>query len=163
MLLVRSSKYLSSLFFCKGDIGLVVCWCCFLKGVFLDDENTKYLKLSILHILKGVNSWFWSKFLNIFQDCFSIKETLVLSFDDVVFTKGGCLDDKYDILLQSKNLHILKVVNPFFWSEVPTIFRAYFSVTKTLILSFDDVVFSKGGFLDDKNDIFKIVGKFAYF
>ena len=32
-------------------------------------------------------------------------------------------------------------------------FRAYFSVKEKLVLSFDDVDFSKGGFLDHKNDI----------
>ena len=32
-------------------------------------------------------------------------------------------------------------------------FRAYFSVKETLVLSFDDVVFLKRGFLDRKNDI----------
>ena len=42
------------------------------------------------------------------------------------------------------------------WSEVPNIFRTYFSVQKTLVLSFVDVVFSKGGFLDYKNDILNI-------
>ena len=34
--------------------------------------------------------------------------------------------------------------------ENSNIFRAHFSVKETLVLSFEDVVFSKGGFLDDK-------------
>ena len=34
-------------------------------------------------------------------------------------------------------------------------FRAYFSVKETLGLSFDDVVFSKGAFLDDKKEILR--------
>ena len=42
---------------------------------------------------------FSSKFPNIFQVFFSVKETLALSFDDVVFSKGGCLDVKNVILL----------------------------------------------------------------
>ena len=33
------------------------------------------------------------------------------------------------------------------------IFRAFFSVKETLVLSFDNFVFLKGGFLDDKNVI----------
>ena len=48
-------------------------------------------------ILVKISKYFWSKFLNIFQVYFSVKETLVLSFDDVVFSKGGSLDDKNDI------------------------------------------------------------------
>ena len=34
-----------------------------------------------------------------------------------------------------------------------TIFRAYFSVQETLVLSFNHVILSKGGFLVHKNDI----------
>ena len=52
----------------------------------------------------------------------------MLSFDDVVFLKRGFLDRKNDILLKTKHLHILKGVNPCFWSEVPNIFRAYISL-----------------------------------
>ena len=42
------------------------------------------------------------------------------------------------MLLWSKNLHVLEGVTPD-------------SGQKFQVLSFDDVVFSKGGFLDDKN------------
>ena len=40
-----------------------------------------------------------------------------------------------------------------FRSKIANIFRAYFTVIERLFWSFDDVFFSKGGFLDDKNDI----------
>ena len=40
-----------------------------------------------------------------------------------------------------------------FLAKVPNIFQDYFSVKATLALSFHDVVFSKGVFLDDKNGI----------
>ena len=50
-------------------------------------------------------------------------------------------------------LQFLKRVNPWLSSEVSNIFRAYFSVQDTLVLSFDHVVLSKGGFLVHKNDI----------
>ena len=153
MLLVRRSKYVTNLLFCNKDIDFVVWWYCFLKRRLLDDKNDLLLKSKNLHILKGVNPCFWSEVPTIFRAFFSVTKTLILSFDDVVFSTGGFLDDKNDLLLQSKNFHILKGVNPCFWSEVLTIFRAYFSVTKTLILSFDEVVFSTGGFLDDKNDL----------
>ena len=45
---------------------------------------------------------FSSKFPNIFQVFFSVKETLALSFDDVVFSKGGCLDVKNVITIVEK-------------------------------------------------------------
>ena len=73
---------------------------------------------------------------------------MVLSFVGVVHSKGGVLDDKNVIKLKLKISIFLKGVNPRFWSNVPNIFRAYFSVKETLVLSFDDVLFLKGGFLD---------------
>ena len=41
-------------------------------------------------------------------------------------------------------------------------FNVFFSLGVTLVLSFDDVFFSKGGFLDHKNDILLVL-KSAYF
>ena len=35
-------------------------------------------------------------------------------------------------------------------AKIPVIFGAYFSVKETSVFSFDDVVLSKGGFLDNK-------------
>ena len=76
-----------------------------------------------------------------------------MSFNHVVLSKGGFLVHQNDILLKSKSLHILKRVNPGFSLEVSNILRAYFSVQETLVLSFDHVVLSKGGFLVHKNNI----------
>ena len=50
-------------------------------------------------------------------------------------------------------MHILKQINPGFLLEVSNILRAYFSVQETLVLSFDHVFLSNGGFLVHKNDI----------
>ena len=36
-------------------------------------------------------------------------------------------------------------------TSAPVTFGAYFSVKETSVFSFDDVVLSKGGFLDNKN------------
>ena len=90
---------------------------------------------------------------NIFRVYFSVQDTLDLLFDHVVLSKGGFLVHKTDILLYSKNLHILKRVNPWFLSSIPNIFPAYFRVEENLVLSFDHVFLSKGGFLNPKNDI----------
>ena len=59
-----------------------------------------------MHILKRVNPRLRSEVRNIFRTYFSVKETLLLSFEDAVFLKGGFLDHNNDILLWSKNLHI---------------------------------------------------------
>ena len=72
------------------------------------------------------------------------------------FSKGGFLNDKNAILLRPKNLHISLGSlrgEPMILSKIPIIFRAYFSVKETLVLSFHDVDFLQGGFLDDKNVI----------
>ena len=65
--------------------------------------------------------------------------------------KGGFLDDKNVILVLLKNLHNSKW---FWYLKIPNISQAYFSVKETLVLWLDDVVFSKGGFSDNKNVIF---------
>ena len=52
-----------------------------------------------MHILKGVTSRFPSLDPNIFQTYFSVRETLVLSFEDVVSSKGAFLDHKNKMLL----------------------------------------------------------------
>ena len=123
------------------------------KRGYLDHKNDILPLSRNLHILKRVNPWFWSSIPNIFRALFSVQETLVLTFDHVVLSKGGFLVHKNDILLYLKILHVLKRVNPWFLSSVPNIFRAYFSVQETLVLSFDHVVLSKGGFLVHINDI----------
>ena len=126
MILIRSSKYPSSLLFCKRDICLVVCWCCFLNRRLFSPEKPHFTIAKNLHILKRVYPWFWSEVPHIFRAYFSVKETLVLSFINVVLSKGSFLVHKNDILLKSKNLHILKRVNQWFWSEVPNIFEPTF-------------------------------------
>ena len=73
----------------------------------------------------------------------------------MLFTqKGGFLDHKNVILVLLKNVHNSKGVNLWFRWKIPNIFQAYVSVKGTLVLWLDDVVFSKGGFLENKNVIF---------
>ena len=50
-------------------------------------------------IFPRVNLWFLSKIANIFPVYFSVRETLVLLFHDVVFSKEGFSDQKNVILL----------------------------------------------------------------
>ena len=74
----------------------------------------------------------------------------------------GLLDDTNVILLQSKNLHFSKVVNPWFWSKIKDIFWGTSLWKRARFLSLDDVVFTKGGFLDEKKCHFTIVEKFTF-
>ena len=151
--MVISSKYFSSLLFCSRALGFVVWSCCLVKRRLFSPLKRHFTIVEKIAYFKPGYPWFWSSVRNIFRAYFSVQETLVLSFDPIVLSKGGFLVHKYDILQLSRNLHILKRVNPWFSSSVPNIFRAYFSVQETLVLSFDHVVLLKGGFLLHKNDI----------
>ena len=75
----------------------------------------------------------------------------MLSFGDFVFSKGGFLDDK--------NVDHFTIVENFadifpkgLNYDAGQKFQISF-VKRTLFLSFDDVLFSKGGFLDNKEVI----------
>ena len=74
----------------------------------------------------------------IFPFYVSVKETLVLSFDDVVFSKGGFLDYWNVILLESKNLYFSKYLSSLLFCKRDLVF---------------EFVSSKRGFLDYKNVI----------
>ena len=74
-------------FFCKRDLGFSSDDVVFSKWVFLDYKNVISLWSKNLRFFKGVNSWFLSKIPIIFGAYFSGKETLVFSFDDVVYQK----------------------------------------------------------------------------
>ena len=54
-------------------------------------KNSKYLA-NILFCNRDLGFGSNHRFLYIFPFYVSVKETLVLSFDDVVFSKGGFLD-----------------------------------------------------------------------
>ena len=82
------------------------------KKGFLVHKNDVLVESKSLHILKRANPGFSSKVPNIFQAHFSVQESLGLSFYHVVFSKGGFLVHKNDMLPESKNWHILKRVNP---------------------------------------------------
>ena len=151
MILVKNSKCLSSLLFgirytsflSSDDV-------VFPKGGFLDHINVILLQSKNLHFSKGVNQWFWLNIPNFFQASFFCKRELRFSSDDGIFSKWVFLDGKNVISLWSKNWHLSKGVNRWFWSKIPDIFQAYFSVKESSVFSFDDVVLSKGSFLDNK-------------
>ena len=95
MILVKYSKFLSSIFFFLEKRPLLSDGVVFSKWVFLDDKSVILLWSKNLHFFEGVsNSWFSSKIPVTFGAYFSVKETSVFSFDDVVLSKGGVLDNK---------------------------------------------------------------------
>ena len=87
------------------------------KSAFLGYKNKKFKKSKNWHFSKGVNPWFWSKnghfpnfyFLsNIGQEKF---------FYDILEQKKAFLGYKNKKFKKSKNWHISKGVNPWFWSK----------------------------------------------
>ena len=86
MILVQNSKYLSSLLLCKRvDLGFVDSRCCFLKRRLFRRGKCHLTIVEKFAFFKKVNPWFWSKITNMFRAYFFVKETLVLSFNDVFF------------------------------------------------------------------------------
>ena len=76
------------------------------KGGFLDDKNHVILLWSkSLHSFKRDNSWFSSKIPVIFGAYFSVKETSVFSFDDVVLSKGSFLTIKLP-MWEARGVHV---------------------------------------------------------
>ena len=58
-----------------------------------------YYRQKICIFLKRLTRDYGQKFQIFFWAFYSVKETLVLSFGDVIFSKGGFFDDKNVILL----------------------------------------------------------------
>ena len=139
MILVKYSKFLSSLFFSvKRDLGFSSDDVVFSKWVFWDDKNVISLWSKNWHFSKGVNSWFFSKIPVIFGTYFSGKETSVFSFDDVVLSKGGFLDNKismwedrgvgtcsktYPGMLGLKSISLPLIINFSFWNSYNAKFK----------------------------------------
>ena len=97
-----------------------------------------------------------SKIPNIFRAYLSVKETLVLSFHDFVFSKEGFLCDKNVIFQWSKNSHFQKGLTNDYVKNSKYFFESSLLLKETLVLSFGDIIFLKGGFFDDKNVMLKI-------
>ena len=153
MILVRSSNYLSSLLFCIRDLSFLVWLCCFVKRRLFSPykrhftivEKFPYFKTGQPRIL--VKS---SKYLSIPLFC---TRNLGFVVSSCCFVKRRLFSPSKRHFTIAKTLHIFKRVNPWFWSEVPHIFRAHFSVKETLVLSFINVVLWKGSFLVHKNAV----------
>ena len=87
------------------------------KNIFLGYKNMNLKKLKNSHFSKEVNSWFWSKndhFSNFF---FLVKISQENVFYDILKRQNDFLGYKNRMLKKSKNWHVPKGVNPWFWSK----------------------------------------------
>ena len=116
--LVKIFKFSFSLFFFKNGLNILVYYLQKRKQPFLDYKDHIIKKLKNWDFFKGFNPWFWSKFLNILLNCFSLKKkSLNILFDYLHERKQPFLDYKDDIIKKSKNWDFFKGVNPWFWSK----------------------------------------------
>ena len=87
------------------------------KNAFLGYKNKKFKKSKYWHFSKGVNPWFWSKNAH-FSKFFFLpnigQENIV---NDIVERNDAFLGYKKKKFKKSKNWHLSKRVNPWFWSK----------------------------------------------
>ena len=87
------------------------------KNAFLGYKKKKFKKPWNWHFSKGVNPWFWSinaRFSNFIFLGNIGQENIV---NDILERKKAFLGYKNKKFKQSKNWHISKGLNPWFWSK----------------------------------------------
>ena len=93
------------------------------KNAFLGYKNKKLKQSKNWYFSKGVNPWFWSKnghFSNFFF-LGNIGQENILN--DILERKNAFLGYKNKMFKKSKNWHISKGVNPWFWSKKGKFFQ----------------------------------------
>ena len=96
------------------------------KNAFLGYKKKKFKKSKNWHFCKGVNQWFCSKnghFSNFFFFGNMGKENV---FYDILKRKNAFLGYKNKKFKNSKNWHLSKGVNPWFWSKNRQFFNFFF-------------------------------------
>ena len=139
-------------FFFLGNIGQENVFCVILerKNACLGYKNKKFIKSKNWHIPKGVKPWFWSKnghFSRIFLD--NIGQENV--FYDILERKNAFLGYKNKKSKKSKNWHIPKGVNPWFWSKNGHFSNLFFLDNIGQDNVFYDILEQKNVFLSYKN------------
>ena len=96
------------------------------KNAFLGYENTKFKKSKNWHFSKGVDPWFWLKSGHFSKFFFwgNIGQHNV--FYDILERKNAFLVYKNKKFIKSKNWHITKGVNKWFWSKKSNFFHLFF-------------------------------------
>ena len=87
------------------------------KNAFLGYKNKKFIKAKNWHFSRGVNPWFWPKNGHFLNFLFLGNIGLENVFYDILERKNAFLGYKKKKLKKSKNWHIFKGVNPWFWSK----------------------------------------------
>ena len=121
------------------------------KNTFVGFKNKKLKKSKNWHISKGDNSWFWSKKGPFFQLLFlgTIGQENV--FYDILEQKNTFVGFKNKKLKKSKNWHISKGDNSWFWSKKGPFFQLLFLGTIGQENVFYDILEQKNIFVGYKN------------
>ena len=107
------------------------------------------------HISKGVNPWFWSKNGHFFQLVFLGNIGQENVFYDILERKKAFLGYKNKKGKQSKNWHISKEVNQWFWPNNGHFFNFFFLGNIGQQNNFYDILERKNAFLGYKNKTLK--------
>ena len=125
------------------------------KNAFLECKNKKFKKSKNWHFSKGVNPWFWSKKGHFSNFLFSGNIGQGNVFYDILGRKNAIHGYKNKNLKKSKNWHVSKGVNPWFWSKSGHFSKFVFSGNKGQANVFYDILERKNDFLGYKNKKFK--------
>ena len=155
MVLVRKFQY--SNFFFLGNIGQenVFNEIPARKNVFLRNKNIKLKKSKHWPFSKGVNPWFWSKnghFSNFFFLGNICQENV---FNEIPERKNAFLSNKKKKFKKSKDWHLCKGVNPWFWSKNGHFSTCFFLGNIGQDNVFNDILERKNAFLSYKKKKFK--------
>ena len=123
------------------------------KKPFLGYKNKKFKKSKYWHFSKGINPCFWSKngqFSPFFLGTLSQENV----FYDIQERNNAFLGYKNKKFKKSKNWHLSKGVNPWFWSKNGQ-FSNFFFCNIGQEKVFYDILKRKNAFLGYKNKKFK--------
>ena len=132
------------------------------KNASLTSKNKKFKKKKNWHFSKGVNPWFCSKVRHFSNFSFLSNIGKENVFYDILERKNAFLSYKNKKFKTSKNWHISKGVNPWFWSK-----NGHFSNFSLLGKIgqenvFYDILERKDALLSYKNKKFKRVKKLTF-
>ena len=125
------------------------------KNAFLGYKNKKFKKSKNWHFSKGVNPWFWSKNGHFSNFVFLGNIGQANAFYDILERKNAFLGYKNKKLKKSKNSHLSKGVNSWFWPKIGHFSNFVFSGNICQANVFYDILQRKNAFLGYKNKKFK--------
>ena len=151
MILIKNSKCLSSLRFCIRDLVFVVWWYCFPKRRLFTRHKCHFTIVKKFAFSKGVNQWFWSNIPNFFRAFFFLQKRPRFCRFMIMFSPNESFwTIKISRYYGRKICIFSKGLTHDSCQKFQLPLETYFSVKETSVFSFDDVVLSKGGFLDNK-------------